>query len=135
MDPRTGVRDEPSDRRTARALSEREADRLLATLGDGDCRAVLRQLADGPQTAEELAEGCEIPSTTLYRKLDDLVASGLVAEGTKVSTGGRNASLYRHGVDGVEVDVGQADGLDVRVTDRARDPPDRSDVGDGTDAS
>lgn len=99
-----------------------EADEVLSALGDSDCRALLEQLADGPLTAGELSRTSGIPSSTLYRKMERLVDSGLVAEGTKVSTGGRNATLYEGRVDELAVRIDGPGGIELEAVER-RDGP------------
>lgn len=83
-DPPVGVNDsEP----------EPDLETVLGTLYDEDCRAILSELTE-PKTARELLEQCEIPRSTLYRKLDRLVDATLLREGTEIRTDGSHASRY-----------------------------------------
>jgi len=66
---------------------------VLAALEDDDCRAILRALEE-PLTASELTERCEIPQSTLYRKLDLLSDASLVEEQLEVRTDGRHSRCY-----------------------------------------
>lgn len=50
---------------------------LFDCLSCADCQCILRHL-DGPKTAEELAEACDIPRSTIYRKLTLLERAALV---------------------------------------------------------
>lgn len=68
-------------------------DTVLGALDDEDCRAILAELTE-PRTARELLERCEIPRSTLYRKLDRLVEATLVREGTEIREDGSHASRY-----------------------------------------
>ena len=70
-----------------------EVDAVLAALHDDDCRTILAELTE-PRTAGELLERCEIPRSTLYRKLDRLVEATLVREGTEIRENGSHASRY-----------------------------------------
>lgn len=70
-----------------------DAETVLGALHDEDCRTILTELAE-PRTARELLEQCEIPRSTLYRKLDRLVESTLVREGTEIRQDGSHASRY-----------------------------------------
>lgn len=54
-------------------------DATLEALTDPACREILRAL-DEPKTASALADACSVSSSTLYRKLDDLVAAELAEE-------------------------------------------------------
>lgn len=119
---------ERSGRREPERRPDAGVDRTLSALGDADCRALLRQLAAGPQTAAELAQSCEIPSSTLYRKLDRLVDAGLVAEETEISTDGRNATRYEKRIDEVSVRIRDTDQIELG-TDGSGDDSDAADRG------
>ncbi|MFB6198530.1 MAG: helix-turn-helix domain-containing protein, partial [Halobacteriaceae archaeon] len=63
--------------------SEPNLQTVLDALDDQDCRKILEKLEE-PMTAAEIAEACDIPISTTYRKLDLLSEGSLVSEGTKV---------------------------------------------------
>jgi DNA-binding transcriptional ArsR family regulator len=54
-----------------------DVETLLDCLSCEDCRRILGAL-DGPKTAEELTEACDIPRSTVYRKLTQMVRASLV---------------------------------------------------------
>lgn len=70
-----------------------ELETVLGVLYDEDCRAIVQQL-DEPRTARELVERCDIPRSTLYRKLDQLTEASLLYEGTEIREDGSHASRY-----------------------------------------
>lgn len=70
-----------------------EAEAVLDALHDEDCRAILSELTE-PRTARELLERCEIPRSTLYRKLDRLSEATIVREGTEIREDGSHATQY-----------------------------------------
>ncbi|WP_460525154.1 ArsR/SmtB family transcription factor [Halopiger thermotolerans] len=119
MGSQSGSRDESLGYRTGRQESDRSPDQILSALGDGECRELLRHLTDGPSTAEELSRICDIPSSTLYRKMEKLIDGGLVTEGTEISTGGRNATLYEQRVDGVSVQIEDSEQIELETSIRA----------------
>ena len=75
---------------------------VLDALDDPDCREILRRL-DGPMTASEVSEECEIPMSTTYRKLDLLSEASLVVESTEIRSDGHHATLYDAGFDAVTI--------------------------------
>lgn len=79
-----------------------DAETVLGALYDEDCRAILAELTE-PRTARELLERCEIPRSTLYRKLDRLVEATLLREGTEIRADGSHASRYEIDFDEVVV--------------------------------
>lgn len=116
-------REESPDCRTEETPSDHRVDRMLSALGDGVCRELLSRLSDGPLTAGELSRACDIPSSTLYRKMDKLVSGGLVAEGVEISTGGRNATLYAKRVDEMSIRIDGSEGITLRTIDAPEGKP------------
>lgn len=70
-----------------------DVDTVLDALHDDDCQVILSQLTE-PRTARELLERCEIPRSTLYRKLDRLADATLVRESTEIRKDGTHANRY-----------------------------------------
>lgn len=99
---------DPPDAPEDVAPERREA--VLSALGDPDCRRILTALASGPQTADELEANCGVSSSTLYRKLNELLEAGLVVEDVEIATRGRNATTYRRRVERLLVEL-RADGV------------------------
>ncbi|AGB36837.1 winged helix-turn-helix domain-containing protein [Natronococcus occultus] len=86
---------------------------VLAALEDGDCRAILEATADEALTAAELASRCEIPSSTVYRKLELLTDAGLLEERIRIQMGGKHASEYCQCFDEISISVSDIDGVSI----------------------
>lgn len=69
------------------------AEEICSALDDPDCREIIRNL-DEPMTASELSSHCDIPQSTLYRKLELLTESTLLEESTEIRRDGHHASKY-----------------------------------------
>lgn len=93
-----------------------EVQSVLHALHDGDCRAVLEATDEESLSASELADTCDLPLSTAYRKLDMLTETGLLAERTRLSPDGKHASEYVRVVDEVLVDAD--DGVELTITRR-----------------
>lgn len=102
---------------------EIEGEAVLAALDDPDCRTILAAVDDGPRCAQAIAEACDLPRSTTYRKIDRLAAAGLLAERTCVATDRNNWSEYRTAVAAVRVARDGADGLTVTLVYRDDRPP------------
>ena len=85
--------------------SPAEAARLFDALDSEACRTVVRALADGPMTAKELQAEGDIPLSTVYRCVNELVNTPLVEETTRVSEGGHHASEYSRPVETLVVSL------------------------------
>ena len=96
------------------AAEDPDAGTVLGALHDEDCRAILAELTE-PQTARELLERCEIPRSTLYRKLDRLVEATLVREGTEIRDDGSHASRYDVYFEEVHVTRGSDAEIEVEI--------------------
>ena len=66
---------------------------ICAALDDPDCREIIRHLEE-PMTAAELHDRCDIPQSTLYRKLELLTDATLLEESTDIRRDGHHASRY-----------------------------------------
>lgn len=78
------------------------SDDVLEALGDEPTRRIIEALSE-PMTANELSEACDIPLSTMYRKLDTLTDASLIAESTKIQQGGQHTTRYE--VDFTEISV------------------------------
>ncbi|UIP01332.1 helix-turn-helix domain-containing protein (plasmid) [Halobaculum sp. CBA1158] len=85
------------------SATPREAARLFDALDSEACRTVVRALEDGPMTAKELQQTGDIPLSTVYRCVNELVDTPLVEETTRVSEGGHHASEYSRPVEALVV--------------------------------
>jgi DNA-binding transcriptional ArsR family regulator len=98
-----------------------EVQAILHALQDDDCRAVLDATGEASLSASELADACDLPLSTTYRKLDTLTETGLLAERTRLCPDGKHTSEYVRAVDEVLVDADA--GFELTVT--RREPTDR----------
>lgn len=79
---------------------------VLDAVNDAACREILCAAADESLTATEFADACDIPVSTVYRKLDRLMDAGLLEERYRVRLPGRNPREYRRRFDRVDVVIG-----------------------------
>ncbi|MDZ7731630.1 MAG: helix-turn-helix domain-containing protein [Natrialbaceae archaeon] len=70
-----------------------EIEPVCSALDDEDCRTIIRTLEE-PMTAAELDGRCDIPQSTLYRKLEVLTEASLLEESTEIRQDGHHASRY-----------------------------------------
>ncbi|MFB6079481.1 MAG: helix-turn-helix domain-containing protein [Haloferacaceae archaeon] len=97
---------------------------VLDALDDPDCRTIIRHL-DEPMTASEVAEECDIPMSTTYRKLDLLSEASLLAEETQVRPDGHHTSQYRVAFEDVSFGLNDERDLTVSITRPARTADER----------
>lgn len=88
---------------------------IVSMLGERYVLDILDAASDDPKSAKELAHDADVPTTTLYRRLDGLVATGLVEESMRMDGDGDHYHVYRatldhlsltRGEDGLLVDLG-----------------------------
>jgi len=97
---------------------------VLDALDDADCRAILRETAE-PMTAPELIDACDIPKSTLYRKLDLLSQASLVREQDTINPGGGRTTKYERDFDDVMISMDEDDGFSVTVERPPRNADER----------
>lgn len=92
---------------------------LTDLLADDAARQILVETKAEPRSAAELSERTGVSEPTVYRRLERLSEADLVAEEVQVVTDGKNYSVYRAQLDGVELDL-TGDGFEVTVSRRER---------------
>ena len=98
------------------------AEEICSALDDPDCREIIRNL-DEPMTASELSSHCDIPQSTLYRKLELLSEATLLREGTEIREDGSHASRYE--VDFEEIVVTRDGSIQIEIERPARSADER----------
>ncbi|MFC6823530.1 helix-turn-helix domain-containing protein [Halopelagius fulvigenes] len=94
-----------------------DAGSVFGVLNDDDCQRMVEQM-DRPMTADEIGDECELPRSTVYRKLERLVEANLAEK--RLHAG--EAATYRLTFDRVVLAVEEeTDGvaLSVRVEEGA----------------
>ncbi|MDR5673433.1 Transcriptional regulator containing HTH domain,ArsR family [Halalkaliarchaeum sp. AArc-CO] len=120
MDPtspqrfRQGSREDP---RHETFQDDEVIQRVLEPLDDPDCLAILDAIDEESLSAREIAEVCDLPLSTAYRKLELLADAGIVSQGVRLSTSGNHTSEYERLVDDVKLSV-SPDGFTLRISRR-----------------
>ncbi|ELY83024.1 winged helix-turn-helix domain-containing protein [Natrinema gari] len=98
--------------------SESTADHAaqLDVLGDDCARTILIATSEGPKTAKELTKRTDSSSATVYRRINNLLESELIAECVRFDDDGSHTTAYEATVDVLRVRI-DADGIDVAVSD------------------
>lgn len=91
---------------TRQTLSEVDTDAVLDLLSDEYARQVLEALCDRPAAAPTLAESMAASRATVYRRLNDLEAAGLVEATVAVDPDGHHRKRYHLVVDGLQLRFG-----------------------------
>jgi len=108
----TGVSDEP-------ALAT-----LLDLLDDAHVRTILTATSVEPLSAKELSDRCDVSQATVYRRLDRLTDTDLVAERTRPRADGHHDTVYTATLDEVSIKLRNGD-LTVDLDRRGDDVADR----------
>lgn len=87
---------------------------VLDALADDDCRSILAVTGDRPLTVAELGTACDLPRSTLYRKVETLADAGLLDERVRMREHGPHPSAYARRVAAVKVGFGD-DGVRVEL--------------------
>ncbi|WIV68291.1 winged helix-turn-helix domain-containing protein [Natrialbaceae archaeon AArc-T1-2] len=97
---------------------------ICSALDDPDCREIIRNL-DEPMTAAELTSHCDIPQSTLYRKLELLTDATLLEESTEIRKDGHHASKYAVAFEEVTIVLEDDQSLAVKIERPARTAEER----------
>jgi DNA-binding transcriptional ArsR family regulator len=96
---------------------------ILKALDDPDCRAILRETAK-PMTANELVDTCDIPRSTLYRKLELLSSASLIREREKIKSVGGRVTHYRRSFEDITIRIDDDGKFSVSLN-RSQQPTDQ----------
>jgi DNA-binding transcriptional ArsR family regulator len=88
---------------------------VLDALDDPECQTILRETAE-PMTAKELIERCDIPKSTVYRKLDLLSTASLVRERIEIHPEGGRITRYQRDFTDVTISMDDDDQIDVEIS-------------------
>jgi DNA-binding transcriptional ArsR family regulator len=88
---------------------------VLAALSD-DAAAEIIAVLDGPKTASQISEECDIPLSTTYRKLERLTDADLLRESTEIRRDGQHTTRYSVAFDSVTVELDEENELTVELS-------------------
>jgi DNA-binding transcriptional ArsR family regulator len=97
---------------------------VLDALDDPKCRVIMRNLEE-PMTAEQIAETCDVPLSTTYRKLDLLTEASLLREGMQIRPDGQHASQYEVDFEEVAVRLSEDRNFEVGISRVSRTADER----------
>ncbi|QFU84940.1 winged helix-turn-helix domain-containing protein [Natronorubrum aibiense] len=98
-----------------RSESTPDAAAQLDVLGDECARTILVATSDGPKTAKELTKRTDSSSATVYRRINNLLESELLAECVRFDDDGSHTTAYEATIETLQVQIG-AEGIDVSVS-------------------
>ena len=101
-----------------------ELQEVLDALEDPDCREIVRRLEE-PMTASELSDECDIPLSTIYRKLDAMSEATLLEELTEVRSDGHHTTRYEVAFEEVRIPLEEDQSLGIEVSRPARTADER----------
>ncbi|MFB6093358.1 MAG: helix-turn-helix domain-containing protein [Halanaeroarchaeum sp.] len=87
---------------------------VLDALDDEDCRQIVEVLTE-PMTAKEISEGCDMPLSTTYRKLDLLTEASLLSERTVIQSDGHHTTQYDIAFERVEIELNDDHDVSVAI--------------------
>lgn len=109
-----GPEDRNMDPRPPTVTEHPELQTVLTSLTDEDCRRILQILSE-PMSAQEIADTCDVPLSTTYRKLKLLSDASLVSERLDVSEPGKHTTKYEADFETVTVELNEDGRIEVSV--------------------
>jgi DNA-binding transcriptional ArsR family regulator len=105
-----------SDGNEIEVESPDDVQRLLNVVDDEDCIDIMDATAETSLSATEIADTCDLPLSTTYRKLDRLNAAGLLEQGTRLRRSGKHTSEYARRIGELQMSVNLVDGFELTAT-------------------
>ena len=88
---------------------------ILSVLSEKNCRMILHSIRDKPKTVYDISEEIKVPISTIYRKLNNLQKSRLIATSGTISSEGKKIYLWVSRFEEVKTQFKKGN-LDVNVT-------------------
>lgn len=94
-----------------------DVDAILNALNDDDCRTILEMVSDSDErlSAAELSDQCDVPLSTMYRKLEMLTDAVLIDERLRIKRSGKHTSEYGQRIADVRVSVDSGAGIELEL--------------------
>lgn len=104
-------------------VEEQAKQRILAAIADEYSRKILTATISDPMSAPELSKKYDIPITTVYRRIEELVEAGLIAAvKSGRTTDGKWYDLYRSLLKRIDVSFENGDvRIEVIVNEHVAD--------------
>lgn len=96
---------------------------ILNTIGDEHARRILATLSNGPHSAKELGEKCDLSLPTVYRRIELLEEHDLVRERTIVAEDGNHYRTFECNFNSTVISLSNEE-FDVKIY-RSENLPDR----------
>lgn len=104
-----------SSARRQSLLTDRDAiTTVFEALNDPDARTILEAVSEEPLSAMEISRDCDLPSSTTYRKVNQLTQAELLSEQVKIKQDGKHTSLYELQIEEIQTTITD-DGIELEL--------------------
>lgn len=90
---------------------------FLRAVADEDCRTILQTIDEERKTVSEISEECDIPLSTVYRKVNDLQEVGLVEKQNRLCRDSKPENVYDLCFGGALITIGEDGEFEVAFVD------------------
>ncbi|MCV0412423.1 transcriptional regulator [Nitrosarchaeum sp.] len=94
---------------SVRIIDQNLLDSLLVLCGDNETRQMLNCLFENELTIPQILSEAQIPKTSGYRKIENLIINGLIVESGKVLSESKRISKYRCVFDEIKIEMKKND--------------------------
>ncbi len=94
---------------SVRIIDQKLIDSLLIICGDNETRQMLNCLFENELTIPQILSEAQIPKTSGYRKIENLIINGLIVESGKVLSESKRISKYKCVFDEIKIEMKKND--------------------------
>ena len=94
---------------SVRIIDQKLIDSLLIICGDNETRQMLNCLFENELTIPQILSEAQIPKTSGYRKIENLIINGLIVESGKVLSESKRISKYKCVFDELKIEMKKND--------------------------
>lgn len=94
-------------------------DQLMSALNNKKSRRILSETTHEALSADEISDRCDIPLSTVYRKVERLVDAGILVERVRLSSHPDYTREYLLEIETINVDISGDSGLSLMLSRRS----------------
>lgn len=103
-------------------MSDGPDEDVVDLLGDDYVRTILTETRDGPKSVDALSEACSADPSTIYRRVEQLEAAGLLAANQRLDPEGHHYKEYGATLQAVHVHI-ETRGYDIEIDSITEEEP------------
>ena len=101
---------------TVKILNDEMIQKIIENFGDQETRLILQSIMTEAHTTPEILKISNVPKTSAYRKIENLILNGLIVEDSKIKSESKKISKYVCIFEQISIRLTNSVSVDARLT-------------------